>query len=65
MRTKTAQFRAQSEAELKGELARVEETLRTLRFDAASHKLKNVKALGEERKARARLLTLLREKQTK
>ena len=63
MRIKTAQLRAQSEAELKSELDRVSDQLRKLRFDAASHKLKNVKALAEARKAKARLLTLLSEKQ--
>lgn len=62
MREKTEQLRAKSEGELHDQLLRTEEELSKLRFDAASHKLKNTKALREGRKLKARILTLLREK---
>lgn len=63
MKVKAEQLRTQSEGELKSELARCEATLQQLRFDRAFNKLKNVKALSQEKKKKARILTLLREKQ--
>jgi len=62
MREKMEQHRVKSEEELKSDLLRVEEDLRKLRFDTASNKLKNVNALRETRKLKARILTLLQEK---
>lgn len=56
-------IRAKSEAELAKDLAACEEALRTLRFDRAFNKLKNVKAIAEKKKERARIMTLLRQKQ--
>lgn len=62
MKVTIAQLRAQSEGELKQELARCEAELQKLRFDRVFNKIKNVKALSEARKKKARVLTLLREK---
>jgi len=60
---KIAQLREKAEAELREELSKCESQLRTLRFEASFKKLKNVKALLEAKKLRARILTLLKEKQ--
>lgn len=63
MKKKTETLHAKSEAELVQDLATCEEDLRKLRFDQSFNKLKNVKALGEKKKERARIMTLLRQKQ--
>lgn len=63
MKKKTETLHAKSEAELVRDLATCEEDLRKLRFDQSFNKLKNVKALSEKKKERARILTLLRQKQ--
>lgn len=63
MKKKTETLHAKSEAELVKDLATCEEELRVLRFDRSFNKLKNVKALSEKRKERARIMTLLRQKQ--
>ncbi|OGD23283.1 50S ribosomal protein L29 [Candidatus Azambacteria bacterium RBG_16_47_10] len=63
MKKKTETLHGKSEAELERDLAICEEDLRKLRFDQSFNKLKNVKALGEKKKERARIMTLLRQKQ--
>lgn len=60
---KTEMLRSKSLAELERDLLTCEEELKTLRFDRAFNKLKNVKAMAAARKMRARILTLLRAKQ--
>lgn len=60
---KTEILRSKSPAELEKDLRACEEELKTFRFDRAFNKLKNVKAISAARKTRARILTLLREKQ--
>lgn len=60
---KTELLRSKSNEELERDLLACEEELKTLRFDRAFNKLKNVKALSMARKTRARILTLLRAKQ--
>ncbi|MEK7487930.1 MAG: 50S ribosomal protein L29 [Patescibacteria group bacterium] len=56
-------LQAKSPIELERDLLTCEEELKSLRFDRAFNKLKNVKAIGVARKNRARILTLLRAKQ--
>lgn len=63
MKKKTETLHAKSAAELAKDLATCEEELRVLRFDRSFNKLKNVKALAEKKKERARIMTLLRQKQ--
>ena len=60
---KTEIVRAKSHTELERDLFACEEELKTLRFDRAFNKLKNVKAIAAARKTRARILTVLRAKQ--
>jgi len=60
---KTELLRLKSNTELEQDLLACEEGLKTLRFDRAFNKLKNVKAIATARKTRARILTLLHAKQ--
>ncbi|MCR4322989.1 MAG: 50S ribosomal protein L29 [Candidatus Azambacteria bacterium] len=60
---KTEMLQSKSPAELERDLLACEEELKTLRFDRAFNKLKNVKAISTARRTRARILTLLRAKQ--
>jgi len=59
---KINQLRKQSRGELQKLLRESREKLRTLRFDLASGKLKNVREIREIKKDIARILTLLKEK---
>lgn len=63
MQMTTTQLRAKSADELKLELVSCIQELGKLRYDASFNKLKNVKALAQARRQKARILTLLREKQ--
>lgn len=59
---KTKELQKLTDAELKKALEQNQEKLRSLRFDLASGKVKNVREIRETRKTVARVLTLLKER---
>ncbi|HOX21503.1 MAG TPA: 50S ribosomal protein L29 [Candidatus Paceibacterota bacterium] len=59
---KTKELQKLTDAELKKALEQNQERLRSLRFDLASGKVKNVREIRETRKTVARVLTLLKER---
>lgn len=61
---KIAELRQKSQAELEKNLEDNRERLRQLRFDLAAGKVKNVREIREIKKDIARILTLLKEKQS-
>lgn len=58
---KVKELRKKSETELKKILQQKRGRLRTLRFDLASGKIKNVREIKETKKDIARILTILKE----
>lgn len=59
---KTKELQKLTDAELKKALEQNQERLRSLRFDLASGKVKNVREIRETRKTVARVYTLLKER---
>lgn len=59
---KIEEFKKKSEAELQKILPELKEKLRTLRFDLAAGKVKNVREIRQTRKDIAKILTLLCQK---
>ncbi len=59
---KTKELQKLTDAELKKALEQNQEKLRSLRFDLASGKVKNVREIRETRKTVARVYTLLKER---
>lgn len=62
-RSEVQKLKEKSLDELKKELIQSRESLRALRFDLASGKVKNSSEVREMRKKIARLITLVREKE--
>jgi len=58
---KIEEIRQKSKPELKNLLEDLKEKIRTLRFDLATGKVKNVKEIREIKKDIARILTILKE----
>ena len=61
---KAGEFRQKSQTELKKILQDIREKLRQLRFDLSSGKVKNVREIRKIKKDIARILTLLKQKQS-
>jgi large subunit ribosomal protein L29 len=61
---KLMEFKKMNKGELQRVLQEKREKLRQLRFDLAAGKVKNVREIRETRKDIARLLTLLKEKES-
>jgi len=59
---KTKELQKLTDVELKKALEQNQEKLRSLRFDLASGKVKNVREIRETRKTVARVYTLLKER---
>ena len=59
---KITELRPKNKKELAKMLINSKERLRTLKFDLASGKVKNVRAIRELKKDIARILTILKEK---
>ena len=59
---KTKELQKLTDVELKKALEQNQEKLRSLRFDLASGKVKNVREIRETRKTVARVCTLLKER---
>lgn len=59
---KTKELQKLTDSELKKALEQNQEKLRSLRFDLASGKVKNVREIRETRKTVARVYTLLKER---
>jgi len=59
---KTKELQKLTDLELKKALEQNQEKLRSLRFDLASGKVKNVREIRETRKTVARVYTLLKER---
>lgn len=59
---KTKELQKLTDVELKKALEQNQEKLRSLRFDLASGKVKNVREIRETRKTVARVHTLLKER---
>ncbi len=60
---KADELRRKSDKELQGQLRSYREDLRRMRFDLASGKIKNIRAIHSTKKDIARILTILRERQ--
>ena len=61
---KTSLLRKKPKLELQRMLASSQEKLRKLRFDLASGKVKNIRAIRESRKDIAKIFTILKEKKS-
>lgn len=59
---KTKELQKLTDSELKKALEQNQEKLRSLRFDLASGKVKNVREIRETRKTVARIYTLIKER---
>lgn len=59
---KAADIRQKTQEELRRNVKEIRERLRSLRFDLASGKVKNVREIRQIRKDVARILTVLKEK---
>ena len=62
---KARELRQKTEKELHALLKELREKLRSLRFDLAAGKVKNVRLIKENKKTIARILTILKERQLK
>lgn len=61
---KTSLLRKKPKLELQRMLVSSQEKLRKLRFDLASGKVKNIRAIRESRKDIAKIFTILKEKKS-
>lgn len=59
---RAADIRQKTQEELRRNVKEIRERLRSLRFDLASGKVKNVREIRQIRKDVARILTVLKEK---
>lgn len=59
---KTKELQKLTDSELKKALEQNQEKLRSLRFDLASGKVKNVREIRETRKTIARIYTIIKER---
>ena len=59
---KVKELRMKKDAELKKTIGTLREKLRVLRFELAAGKVKDVRAIRQDRKDIAKILTILKEK---
>jgi ribosomal protein L29 len=62
---KVKELRMKKDAELEKTIGTLREKLRVLRFELAAGKVKDVRAIRQNRKAVAKILTILKEKKHK